>query len=57
LIAAERDVVGAQVRQFERPVEYGKTLLLRHATHGGFVTDPVQQKVFVPIMREFLLRR
>ena len=56
-LAEERDVVGKRIQQFESGVARGESLLLRNTTHGGFVADPVQQKVFVPIMREFLLRR
>jgi pimeloyl-ACP methyl ester carboxylesterase len=56
-LAEQRDVVGARIKQFERGVARGETLLLRNTTHGGFVADPAQQRVFVPIMREFLLRR
>ena len=56
-LAEQRDVVGRRIQQFESGVARGETLLLRNTTHGGFVVDPVQQKVFVPIMREFLLRR
>ena len=50
-------VVGKRIQQFESGVARGESLLLRNTTHAGFVADPVQQKVFVPIMREFLLRR
>jgi pimeloyl-ACP methyl ester carboxylesterase len=56
-LAEQRDIVGARIRQFEREVAGGESLLLRNTTHGGFVADPTQQKVFVPVMREFLLRR
>ena len=56
-LAEQRDIVGARIAQFERGVARGETLLLRNTTHGGFVADPAQQKVFVPVMREFLLRR
>ena len=56
-LAEQRDVVGARIKQFERGVARGETLLLRNTTHAGFVADPAQQRVFVPIMREFLLRR
>jgi pimeloyl-ACP methyl ester carboxylesterase len=56
-LAEERDVVGAQIRQFEQSVSRGETLILRNTTHGGFVAEQAQQKVFVPVMREFLLRR
>jgi len=56
-LAEQRDIVGARIKQFERGVAHGETLLLRNTTHGGFVADEAQQKVFVPIMREFLLRR
>jgi hypothetical protein len=38
-------------------VARGETLLLRKTTHGGFLHEPDQQKVFVPVMKEFLLRR
>ena len=55
-LAEQRDIVGAQIKQFEGGVARGKTLLLRNTTHAGFVADPAQQTVFVPIMREFLLR-
>jgi pimeloyl-ACP methyl ester carboxylesterase len=56
-LAGERDIIGRRIQQFESGVARGESLLLRNTTHGGFVADPVQQKVFVPIMREFLLRR
>jgi pimeloyl-ACP methyl ester carboxylesterase len=55
-LAEERDVVGARIRQFEQSVARGETLILRNTTHGGFVAEPEQQQVFVPVMREFLLR-
>ena len=35
----------------------GQTLRLRNTTHGGFLSDPVQQRAFVPVMREFLSQR
>lgn len=56
-LAQQRDIVGVQIRQFERGVARGETLLLRNTTHGGFLHDPAQQQVFVPAMRAFLLRR
>jgi hypothetical protein len=56
-LAEQRDLVGARVRDFERRMAHGETRLLRNTTHGGFVTDEAQQKVFVPVMRELLLRR
>jgi pimeloyl-ACP methyl ester carboxylesterase len=55
-LAEERDHVGARIRQFERGVARGETLILRNTTHGGFVAERRQQDVFVPVMREFLLR-
>ena len=56
-LAEQRDVVGVQVKQFERGMARGETVLLRNTTHGGFLNDPAQQNVFVPRMREFLLRQ
>ena len=56
-LAGERDVVGTQIKQFESGVARGETLLLRNTTHGGFLHEPAQRKIFVPVMREFLLRR
>jgi pimeloyl-ACP methyl ester carboxylesterase len=56
-LAEQRDLVGTRIRDFERRVAHGQTLLLRNTTHGGFVADRAQQEIFVPIMREFLLRR
>jgi pimeloyl-ACP methyl ester carboxylesterase len=53
-LANERDVIGHNLRRFEQGVKRGRTLLLRNTTHGGFLGDPVQQRVFVPVMREFL---
>jgi hypothetical protein len=55
-LAEQRDIVGTQIEQFERGMARGETLRLRNTTHGGFLEDPAQQKVFVPVMREFLLR-
>ncbi len=55
-LAEQRDVVGVQNKQFESGVARGETLLLRNTTHGGFLHEEAQQKVFVPVMREFLLR-
>ena len=55
-LAEQRDIVGRQIEQFERGMARGETLRLRNTTHGGFLEDPAQQKVFVPVMREFLLR-
>jgi pimeloyl-ACP methyl ester carboxylesterase len=55
-LAEERDIVGDQIRQFEQGVARGETLILRNTTHAGFVADHQQQEVFVPVMREFLLR-
>jgi hypothetical protein len=56
-LAVERDVVGHNIRQFETGMARGETLRLRNTTHGGFLTDEAQLQVFVPVMREFLLRR
>jgi pimeloyl-ACP methyl ester carboxylesterase len=56
-LAEERDVIGTQIKQFERGMARGEVLILRNTTHGGFLHDPIQQEVFVPAMREFLLRR
>jgi pimeloyl-ACP methyl ester carboxylesterase len=56
-LAEQRDLVGTQIKQFERGVSRGETLILRNTTHGGFLHEQAQQKVFVPVMREFLLRR
>ncbi len=56
-LAEQRDIVGTQIKQFERGLARGETLILRNTTHGGFLHDPGQQKVFVPVMKEFLLRR
>jgi len=55
-LAVQRDVVGTQIRQFEQNMARGEVLLLRNTTHGGFLHDPLQQKVFVPVMKEFLRR-
>lgn len=55
-LAVQRDVVGTQIRHFERNMARGEVLLLRNTTHGGFLHDPAQQEVFVPAMREYLLR-
>ena len=55
-LAVERDIIGARIRQFEQGTARGESLILRNTTHGGFVADPEQQQVFVPVMREFLLR-
>jgi pimeloyl-ACP methyl ester carboxylesterase len=55
-LAEERDVVAKRVKQFEQGVARGQTLILRNTTHGGFVAERAQQDVFVPVMREFLLR-
>jgi pimeloyl-ACP methyl ester carboxylesterase len=54
-LAEARGVVEANIRQFERGVRRGQVLRLRDTTHGGFVSDPAQQRVFVPVMRRFLL--
>jgi pimeloyl-ACP methyl ester carboxylesterase len=54
-LAGERDVVGHNIRLFEEAMTRGRTLRLRNTTHGGFLGDPAQQRVFVPVMREFLL--
>jgi hypothetical protein len=32
----------------------GRTFHLRNTTHGGFLSDPDQQRAFVPVMRGFL---
>jgi pimeloyl-ACP methyl ester carboxylesterase len=53
-LASDRDVVGHNIRQFEQGMARGRTLQLRNTTHGGFLSDPAQQRVFVPEMREFL---
>ena len=55
-LAEQRDVIGTQIKQFEGGMARGDLLMLRNTTHGGFLSDPAQQKVFVPVMREFLLR-
>ena len=46
-LAEHRDIVGRQIEQFERGMARGETLRLRNTTHGGFLEDPAQQKVFV----------
>lgn len=56
-LASERDVIGHNIRLFEEGMQRGQTLQLRNTTHGGFLSDPVQQRVFVPVMREFLSRQ
>jgi pimeloyl-ACP methyl ester carboxylesterase len=56
-LAGDRDVVGTQLKQFESGVARGETLILRNTTHGGFIHEADQQKIFMPAMREFLLRR
>ena len=56
-LVEERGFVAAQIDQFTREMARGETLILRNTTHGGFLADREQQKVFVPVMREFLLRR
>jgi pimeloyl-ACP methyl ester carboxylesterase len=56
-LAGGRDVVGTQMTQFQKGVARGETLILRNTTHGGFLHEADQQKLFVPAMREFLLRR
>jgi hypothetical protein len=55
-LAEEREIVGAQIRQFEQGVARGAILILRNTTHAGFVAEHEQQRVFVPVMREFLVR-
>jgi hypothetical protein len=35
-------------------MQQGRVLRLTTATHGGFVSDPAQQRIFVPVMRQFL---
>jgi len=55
-LAEQRDVIGTQIKQFEDGMARGELVVLRNTTHGGFLSDPTQQKVFVPAMREFLLR-
>lgn len=55
-LAEERDVVGHNIRVFEAGMTRGRTLRLRNTTHGGFLSDPAQQRVFVPVMRAFLIR-
>jgi hypothetical protein len=52
-LAEQRDVVGTQIKQFTQGVARGETLSLRNTTHGGFLDDPAQQKVFVPVTTEF----
>jgi pimeloyl-ACP methyl ester carboxylesterase len=56
-LAKERDVIGHNMRLFAEGMKSGQTLELRNTTHGGFLSDPVQQRVFVPAMREFLSRQ
>jgi pimeloyl-ACP methyl ester carboxylesterase len=56
-LAGDRDVVGTQMKQFQNGVVRGETLILRNTTHGGFLHEADQQKIFVPVIREFLLRR
>jgi pimeloyl-ACP methyl ester carboxylesterase len=55
-LAEQRDVIGTQIKQFEGGMARGELLILRNTTHGGFLGDREQQKIFVPVMREFLLR-
>lgn len=56
-LASERDVIGHNIRLFEEGIKRGQTVRLRNTTHGGFLSDPVQQRTFVPVMREFLSQR
>jgi pimeloyl-ACP methyl ester carboxylesterase len=56
-LAVDRDMIGTQIKQFQEGVAHGEVLLLRNTTHAGFLNDSAQQKVFVPVMKEFLLRR
>jgi hypothetical protein len=49
-----RDVVNEQIRQFERTVQRGRVLKLQNTSHGGFLHDPEQLRIFVPAMRAFL---
>lgn len=56
-LATDRDVVGHNIRQFEEGMKRGRTFRLRNTTHGGFLSDPAQQRTFVPVMREFLSQR
>ena len=55
-LVEERHFVEAQIDQFTREMARGETLILKDTTHGGFLADPEQQRVFVPRMKEFLLR-
>jgi pimeloyl-ACP methyl ester carboxylesterase len=55
-LAQERDLVGSHIAKFRRGMKRGEVLLLRNTTHAGFLNDLAQQQVFVPVMREFLLR-
>lgn len=52
----ERDVVNEQIRQFERNMKRGRVLKLRNTSHGGFLHEPEQLRIFVPAMRAFLLK-
>jgi pimeloyl-ACP methyl ester carboxylesterase len=56
-LAAERDVIGHNIRLFEEGVKRGRTFRLRNTTHGGFLSDPAQQRAFIPVMRAFLSER
>ena len=50
-------VIGHNIRLFQGGMKRGQVLELRNTKHGGFLSDPVQQRAFVPAMREFLSRR
>ena len=54
-LSEERGVVEANIHQFERGMRQGRLLRLKNTTHGGFVSDAAQQRIFVPVMRHFLM--
>ena len=56
-LASDRDVIGHNIRLFEEGMKRGRTVRLRNTTHGGFLSDPAQQRAFVPVVREFLSQR
>jgi pimeloyl-ACP methyl ester carboxylesterase len=42
-----------QIEQFQREMRNGRVVELHNTTHGGFVFDPVQQKILIAEMRKF----
>jgi pimeloyl-ACP methyl ester carboxylesterase len=51
----EKDFIGEQIRQFRTEMRLGTVLMLHNTDHNAFLRDPLQLRIVVPAIREFLM--